>query len=175
METRFESKTINVKNLSIDEIKEQMVYTFNNIEAVYKAKRDNDDQITLSRSGNNVIIDFTRPIVLVPGISSIDRLTINVKEIGNKQTYVTCSDFPGIKEIHLWMQYLPTQDEKGTLMRMVCDLDIAWYNPLGRIIQNLIEKYRDVIDKEIIKISDQTEEQLNKEFAPKEEVVAENA
>lgn len=173
MATRFETKVINVKNLTVEEVKEQISYAYNNLEAIYQAKRDSDAPIILSRSGDNVVIKFTRPIVLVPGISSLDGLTVNVKEIGNKQCYVTCQDFPGIKEIHLWLQYLPT--ENGSILRMVCDTDIAWYNPLGKVIQNILEKNKETIDKEISKVSEQIEVELNEKFAPKEEVAAENA
>lgn len=173
MATRFETKTISVKNLSVEEVKKQINYFYNSLPAVYK--EGEEDQFKLSRSGSDkILVEFARPIVLVPGICSISRLTVNIKELGgDKQTYVICQDFPGIKEIHLWTQYLP-QDE-GTIMRMVCELDFARYNPVGRVIQNLVEKHRDIIEKDIPKVSKQIEEELNKLFAPEKEEVAENA
>lgn len=172
--TRFETKVIEVKNLTVEEVKNEISGFYNSLPATYNKGEEN--QFKLSRSGSDLLkIEFTQPIVLVPGVCSIDELTVNVNEIGNKQTYVTCSDFPGIKKVHFWMQYLPNGE--GTAMRLVCELDIAWYNPMGRIIQNLVEKNKDVVDKEISNVSNQLEQELNKLFAPKkeEEVEAENA
>lgn len=173
--TRFESKTIEVKNLTVEEVKRQIIDFYNSLPAVYN--KGGDDQLTISKTGSDLIIEYARPIVLVPGITSISRLTVNIKELGgNKQTYVVCPDFPGIKAIHFWMQYLPTESGKGTITRLVCDIDIAWYNPVGRVIQNLIERYKDTVNNEISKVSDKIEQELNKQFAPKkEEVEAENA
>lgn len=168
---RFETKVVKTKNLTINEVRNQVESFYAGLPAVYN--KGGDNQITLSRSGSDVIIEFTRPIVLVPGISSFDKLTVSVKEIGNKQTYVTCSDFPGIRDIHFWLQYLPGNDGSANF-RAVCDFDIAWYNPMGRVIQGVLERYRDIIDKEISKVSEQIEEELNKRFAPEKEE-AENA
>lgn len=179
MATRFETKVINVKNLTIDEVVGWFLKTYNEPAATYAAMVSEDNnQIRLSRSGENIDIKFTEPMVLVPGISSLEKVTIEVKEISRKQTYATCSDIPGIRDIHVWIQYLPGNEEGSVKFRAVVELDIAWYNPVGKMIKMAIEDNRRIIDKEIDKFSDQLEEELVRYFANKTEeevVAAENA
>ena len=174
MAIRFETKVINVKNLTIDEVVGWFLKTYNEPAATYAAMVNEDNnQIRLSRSGENIDIKFTEPMVLVPGISSLDKVTIRVEEISNKQTYIKCSDIPGIRDIHLWIQYLPGNEEGSVKFRAVVELDIAWYNPVGKMIKMTIVDNRKIIDREIDKFSDQLEEELVRYFANKteEEVV----
>ena len=177
MATRFETKVISVSNLSINRVVDVFLDAYNNPAATYAAMVDEvNDQIKLSRSGKNIIVKFSEPIVLVPGISSLDKVTIRVEEISNKQTYLKCSDIPGIRDIHLWIQYLPGNEEGSVKFRVVIELDIAWYNPVGKMIKMAIEDNRKIIDREIDKLFDQLEEELVRYFANKtEEVAAENA